>query len=325
MNNPRPKTLSLVIPAYNEEHSLPRLRAALENWLPLQPWTTEAIIIDDGSTDGTNLFLHQWAAEAAWLKVIRLSRNFGHQAALTAGLDHATGEVTVILDADLQDPLEVIPEMVAKYCEGFDVVYGQRTKRQGESGLKRATAWLFYRLMQKLACQNLPPDTGDFRLVSQRCLQTVRSMRETHRFLRGMFSWVGFEQTACPYVRQERSAGQTKYSYRKMFQFACDAIFSFSPFPLRVALIQGILVAGFGLVYGLYSVLRWALVGDTVTGWPSLVVLLCVIGGSILVALGLVGEYISRIYEELKKRPLYIISRKLNINEPDPHQGSLLP
>jgi dolichol-phosphate mannosyltransferase len=228
------------------------------------------------------------------------------------------------LDADLQDPLEVIPEMVAKYCEGFDVVYGQRTKRQGESRLKRVSAWLFYRLMQKLTDQNLPPDTGDFRLVSHRCLQTVRSMRETHRFLRGMFSWVGFNQTACRYVRPERSAGQTKYSYRKMFHFACDAIFSFSPLPLRVALIQGIFVAGLGLIYGLYSVLRWALVGDTVAGWPTLVVLLCVIGGSILAALGLVGEYIGRIYEELKRRPLYIISKRLNVNESDSHQRSLL-
>lgn len=324
MNNPQPKTLSLVIPAYNEESSLPLLRSALENWLPHQPWTTDVIIVDDGSKDGTNLFLQQWASQAGWLKVIGLSRNFGHQAALTAGLDHASGDVVVILDADLQDPLEVIPEMAARYCEGFDIVYGQRTKRQGESRTKRATAWLFYRLMQKLTDQNLPPDTGDFRLVSQRCLQIVRSMRETHRFLRGMFSWVGFNQTACRYVRQERKAGCTKYSYRKMFKFASDAVFSFSPMPLRMVLVQGVFVAGLGLVYGFYSVLRWALVGDTVTGWPSLVVLLCVIGGSVLVALGLVGEYISRIYEELKKRPLYIVSRKLNINEPDPQQGNRL-
>jgi dolichol-phosphate mannosyltransferase len=321
MNNPSPQTLSLVVPAYNEESSLPRLRAALENWLPRQPWKTEVIIIDDGSKDGTNSFLHQWAHDATWLKVISFSRNFGHQAAFTAGLDHATGEATVILDADLQDPLEVIPDMVAKYCEGFDVVYGQRTKRPGESWAKRATAWLFYRLMQKLTDQDIPPDTGDFRLVSQRCLQTVRSMRETHRFLRGMFSWVGFRQTACPYVRQERSAGQTKYSYGKMFKFAFDAIFSFSPLPLRVVLLQGVFVAGFGLLYGLYTVLHWALGGYTVAGWPSLVVLLCVIGGSILIAMGLVGEYISRIYEELKRRPLYIISEKLNINEPDSHPG----
>ncbi len=325
MNNPQPKTLSLVIPAYNEESALPPLRAALESWLPRQPWTIEVIIVDDGSKDRTGLLLHQWANEAAWLKVISFSRNFGHQAALTAGLDHSTGDVTVIMDADLQDPLDVVPEMVAKYCEGFDVVYGQRTKRQGESWTKRTTAWLFYRMMQKLTDQNLPPDTGDFRLVSQRCLQTVRSMRETHRFLRGMFSWVGFKQTACPYVRAEHSAGQTKYSYRKMFEFASDAIFSFSPLPLRAALVQGGLVAGFGLLYGLYTVLRWAFVGDTVTGWPSLVVLLCVIGGSILIALGLVGEYISRIYEELKKRPLYIISSKLNIDASDPHQRSALP
>jgi dolichol-phosphate mannosyltransferase len=311
----RPRTLSLVIPAYNEEESLPELRAALDVWIPAQSWKTNVLLVNDGSQDRTGRFLEEWAGSTSWLAVIHLSRNFGHQAALTAGLDNADGDVVVVIDADLQDPLEVIPTMVEKYCEGFDVVYGRRADRQGESASKRITAWLFYRAMQKLIYKHLPPDAGDFRLVSKRCLKAVLEMREKHRFLRGMFSWAGFAQTSVSYSRQPRKSGTTKYTYRKMMLFAWSAVLSFSPLPLRIILVQGVLVAAFGIGYTIYSVLRWAVVGDTVAGWPTLVSLLGLIGGAILIALGLIGEYISRIYEELKDRPLYIISHTNNLHE----------
>lgn len=283
-----------------------------------QTFRTDVIIINDGSNDITAPFLDEWARDCRWLKVIHFSRNFGHQAAVTAGLDHVAGEVTVIIDADLQDPLDAIPGMIGKYQEGYDVVYGRRIERLGEGIFKKISAWVFYRLMRFLVYKHLPADTGDFRLVSRRCVLAVCSMRETHRFLRGMFSWAGFEQTAYDYVRQKRKAGVTKYPLRKMLLFAWNAVLSFSPLPLRVILLQGLVVAAFGVCYGIYSVLRWALVGDTVAGWPTIVVLLCMIGGSILMALGLVGEYISRIYEELKDRPLYIIAGRRNLEVPDP-------
>lgn len=310
-----PAELSIVIPAFNEEETLPMLRGALSQWRACQPWPVTVIMVNDGSSDGTAAMLEDWAKADAWLRVLHLSRNFGHQAALTAGLDHADGDAVVIIDADLQDPLEAIPGMVAKYSEGFDVVYGQRTDRRGETWSKRATAWLFYWIMQRLVYKHLPRDTGDFRLVSKRCLEAVRAMRETHRFLRGMFSWAGFSQVAYPYVREPRRAGTTKYPFRKMLFFAWNAVLSFSPLPLRLILIQGAMVAGFGAAYSVYSVLRWALVGDTVAGWPTLVALLCLIGGSILIGLGLVGEYVSRVYEEIKGRPLYLIATKTNFHE----------
>jgi len=311
--NISPRSLSLVIPAYEEIAALPALRTALETWVPQQNFQTEVIIVNDGSKDGTAEFLNQWADASPWLHVLHFSRNFGHQAAITAGLDVANTDVTVIIDADLQDPLDAIPGMIKKYEEGFDVVYGKRSERLGEGPFKKITAWFFYRLMQTLVYRDLPSDTGDFRLVSRQCLEAIRSMRETHRFLRGMFSWAGFKQTAYPYVRQQRKAGETKYPFKKMCLFAWNAVISFSPLPLRLILLLGLVVAGFGTLYGVYSTLRWALVGDTVAGWPTLVVLICMIGGSILIALGVMGEYISRIYEELKGRPLYIIAGRRNI------------
>lgn len=315
--NKYPHTLSLVIPAYNEREVIPELRRTLEEWVALQRFQVEIIIIDDGSQDITGALLDEWANTSSYIKIIHFSRNFGHQAAVTAGLDSATGDVTVIIDADLQDPLDAIAGMIDKYQEGYDVVYGQRSERLGESVFKRTTAWIFYRLMRCLIYKHLPADTGDFRLISRRCLLAVRSMRETHRFLRGMFSWAGFEQTAFKYVRQKRKAGATKYPLRKMALFAWNAVLSFSPLPLRLILIQGLAVAAFGMAYGVYSVLRWAFVGDTVAGWPTIVVLLCMLGGSILMALGLVGEYISRIYEELKDRPLYIVASRRNLDGPN--------
>lgn len=305
--------LSLVFPVYNEEDALPRLRESLEGWFSDLGYPCEVILVDDGSADGSLSFLRQWSEADSRIRILSLSRNFGHQIAVTAGLRHTRGDAVVILDADLQDPLEVIPEMVKKYREGYDIVYGQREQRLGETWAKRTTAWIFYRIMRGLVHRQLPPDTGDFRLVSKRCIEALRAMPEGHLFLRGLFAWMGFPQTAVRYIRQPRSAGQTKYSYGRMIAFAANAALSFSPLPIRLIALFGAGLATAGFAYGLYSAARWYLIGDTVAGWPTIVVLLTILGGMNLVCLGIIGEYISRIYEETKRRPLFLVKESINI------------
>lgn len=312
---PPPALLSIVLPAYNEEDVVASLRQRLTAFLQAQPIPIEIIIVDDGSRDGTLRLLLDWAAADRRIKVLGLARNFGHQAALTAGLDAARGEAVVAMDFDLQDPPEVIPEMLAQYQLGYDVIYGRRISREGETGFKRITAWAFYRLMRLLVHPDLPADTGDFRFVSRRCLDAVKQMRETHRFLRGMFAWVGFAQTAVPYQRSARAAGRTKFSLGKMLRFAFTAAISFSPLPLRLGLILGFLVAAFGAGYGLFAffgrLFGWY---EPARGWASLVVLVSLIGGAILISNGILGEYVGRIFEQSKDRPLYIISRSANLD-----------
>src|SRR5579863_5798693 len=220
---PYPRRLSLVIPMYNEESAIPMLRAAVEVFLKELQTDSEVILVNDGSSDATIELILNWALEDQRIKIIQLSRNFGHQMAATAGLDHASGDAVVLIDADLQDPLPVVHQMIEKYCEGYDVAYGQRQKRAGETAFKRATAWLFYRIMKVLVDQELPVDSGDFRLISRRCMDGLRQMRETHRFLRGMTAWVGYPQVAVKYARQPRIAGETKYPWRKMLAFAWTA------------------------------------------------------------------------------------------------------
>jgi dolichol-phosphate mannosyltransferase len=307
-----PRLLSIVIPLYNEEHSLPLLRPRLTAALDALPCdAAEVLFVNDGSADGTLDLLREWASEDSRVDVICLARNFGQQAAITAGLDEARGDAVVVMDGDLQDPPEVIAKMLERYCEGYDVVYGRRAGRAGESWLKRLTAWGFYRLMRKLVYKDLPADTGDFRLISRPCLDALRTMRETHRFMRGMVAWVGFPQTAVEFERPPRSAGQTNYSMRKMLAFAWTAAVSFSPAPLRISLMLGVLLAFFGLGDGVYSVVR-KLTGHAVPGWTSLMVMLCVIGGGVLLSIGILGEYVGRVFEEVKGRPLYVISQRLS-------------
>jgi glycosyltransferase involved in cell wall biosynthesis len=309
----RPGLLSFVIPCYNEEAVLPLLRDELSRFIPTLGLKVEVILVDDGSSDKTLPFLLDWAAQDPAIKVLVLARNFGHQNASTAGLNAATGDVVVLLDADLQDPLEVVHEMVAKYCEGYDVVYGQRLSREGESPFKLFTAWAFYRLMRAFIHPNLPPDTGDFRLISRRCLDAVCSMHEVNRFLRGMVAWVGFLQTRVLYHRKPRAAGSTKYTLWKMLRFASNAIVSFTPLPLRISLVGGFLVAMWGLLYGVYA--AWLTIfypQDAVHGWSSQIIFTCVLGGAILVSNGILGEYIGRCFEELKGRPLYVVAHRVN-------------
>ena len=308
-----PDLLSLVIPLYNEQESLPRLRVQLADFLAGLPFPAEIVIVNDGSSDRSLDFLLEWAAEDPRLRVLNLARNFGHQLAASAGLDHAAGDAIVLMDADLQDPLEVIGEMIEQYRAGYDVVMGKRAKRLGESWFKRLTAWMFYRAMKLLIFRDLEEDVGDFRLISRACLDALSRMREVHRFLRGMVCWVGFPQTSVSYVRNPRVSGETKYPLRKMLRFAWTAAISFSPAPLRLSFALGVIAALGGLGEGVYAVARTMLGLYTVPGWTSLVVVVCLIGGAILMSIGVLGEYVARIYEESKGRPLYIVASYANL------------
>jgi dolichol-phosphate mannosyltransferase len=305
----RPTRLSLVIPLYNEEAMVAPLRDAVEGFARTLPGEIELVLVNDGSSDRTLALLAEWAASDARVKVLHLSRNFGHQIAATAGLDHATGDAVVLLDADLQDPLAVIHQMIGRYCDGYDVVYGQRESRAGESVYKRFTAWMFYRVMRNLVYRELPPDVGDFRLISRQCLDALKQMRETHRFLRGMVAWVGFPQVAVVYDRQRRVAGSTKYPLRKMLAFSWVAATSFSTVPLRLSVIMGAIVGLVGIEEGIRAILAYFLGWYTVPGWTSLTVIVSLIGSAMLVSIGILGEYIAKLYEQSKERPLYIVAR----------------
>ena len=317
-----PRLLSVVIPIYNEEQVIPLLVARLEEVFTDLPCPVEVILVNDGSSDGSILQLRDLALRDSRFRVLCFARNFGHQAAATAGLDVARGDAVVLMDADLQDPPELVLEMLVEYRKGYDVVYAQRVRRDGETFFKRWSAWLFYRLMRQLVYKDLPPDAGDFRLVSRRCLQALKSMRETHRFLRGMVSWVGFPQTAVPFVRKPRAAGETKYPFRKMLTFAWVAALSFSPAALRVSFLMGGLLFGVGILYGIYSVGRIILGLYVVRGWASLILINLLTSGAVMIAIGVLGEYVARIFEENKGRPLYVISERFNV-EPEAWPASV--
>lgn len=315
-----PSLLSIIIPCYNEEEVVPLLKKELDHFFATLSCPVELVLVNDGSRDRTLFLLDEWAKADDRVRLLGFARNFGHQTAVTAGLDVAKGDAVVIMDADLQDPPRVVHEMLSKYREGYDVVYGQREERAGESTFKRLTAWAFYRLMKKLVHPDLPVDAGDFRLISRECLDALQRMRETHRFLRGMVAWVGFSQTAVLYKRDARAAGETKYPLRKMLTFAWTAALSFSPLPLRVSLLLGVLTALVGFAAGIYAIgvafLHFFFNNLGITynaGWASIMTLLCLVGGSILIGIGILGEYVARIYDEIKARPLYLVSYRRNV------------
>jgi len=314
---PLPRLLSIVVTVYNEEEALPFLRQRLGAFLNTLPCLAEVILVNDGSSDQSLGVLVDWAQQDSRVRVLNLARNFGHQAAATAGLDQANGGAIVLIDADLQDPPEVIAQMLDEYCKGYDVVYGQRVSRAGETAFKRATAWGFYRIMRTLIHPDLPADVGDFRLVSRKCLNALLSMRETHRFLRGMVAWVGFPQAFVPYARDSRVAGTTKYPLRKMLQFAWTAAVSFSPTPLRLSFALGVLIAGVGVLEAINAIARIMLGLFVVPGWTSLLVVNCLVGGSILISIGVLGEYVGRIFEASKDRPLYVIASQISKSQPE--------
>ena len=270
------------------------------------------IAVNDGSLDRTINILVDWCKADSRIKVLNLSRNFGHQYASTAGIDHASGDAIVLMDADLQDPLEVVHQMVEQYRNGYDVVCGQRVARAGEGSFKKFTAWFFYRGMRVFFLKSLPPDVGDFRLMSRRCIDSLGAMRELHRFLRGMVAWVGYPQICVPYERQARAAGETKYPLRKMIRLAWTAAVSFSALPLRISFFG----AGIMTIVAIEEAIR-ALIehfsGKTVPGWTSLMVVLCLSNAALMVAVGILGEYVGRIYEEGKGRPLYLVSDSWNL------------
>ena len=299
---------SIVIPVCNEEQSLPELCARLQTLGSQLDGDMEVILVDDGSRDASYSLMQEMNERDPRFKAVRLSRNFGHQIAITAGLDIASGRAVVVMDADLQDPPEVIVEMAAKWREGYEVVYALRAQRTGESVFKRLTAAAFYRTLQRLTDIEAPIDVGDFRLVDRRALEAFRAMRENNRYVRGMFSWIGFRQTGVRYERAERYAGTTKFPTRRMLQFAIDAIVSFSNVPLRLALNLGFLLAGLSFLAGLAAVVAKVTDAFLVPGWASLVVAICFLGGIQLMILGVMGEYIARIYDEVKNRPLYVVA-----------------
>jgi len=309
--------VSVIVPCFNEEalivESHRRLKAVLDDIAS----DHEIIFIDDGSRDGTLDLLRKIQASDPAVRVIALSRNFGHQLAVTAGLDCADGNAVVIIDADLQDPPEVIAEMLASWREGNDVVYGLRTGRDGESFFKLFTAKYFYRFLQAISDVPIPKDTGDFRLMDRRVVEAVKAMPERDRFLRGMVAWTGFQQVALPYHRAPRAAGSTKYSLFRMLRFATDGILSFSAAPLRLAIWLGLATVGLA-VMGIFYAVGMRLFTETwVTGWTLGFVAMLFIGGVQLVVLGIIGEYVGRIYGEAKGRPLYLIARRWGFPDGD--------
>jgi glycosyltransferase involved in cell wall biosynthesis len=302
-------TLSVVVPAYNEQDVLPEFHRRLSAVLDGIDGTAEVVYVNDGSHDGTLDLMQGLRAADARVSVVDLSRNFGKEIALTAGLDHARGDAVVVIDADLQDPPELIPELVRWWREGFDVVYAKRTAREGETVLKRATAHAFYRVIQRMSRVRIPEDTGDFRLMSRRAVQALGQLREQHRFMKGLFAWIGFPQKAVPYRRDPRFAGETKWNYWKLWNFALEGITSFSTVPLKISTYVGLLVAMLAFLYALFVIYKTLVFGDPVRGYPSLMVVVLFLGGIQLVAIGVLGEYLGRMFDEAKQRPLYFVNR----------------
>jgi glycosyltransferase involved in cell wall biosynthesis len=299
---------SIVVPMFNEEDGVRELHRRLSLVMDrLGTW--EAICVNDGSRDATLLELQALHAVDPRIAIVNLSRNFGKEIATTAGLDHARGAAVIVIDADLQDPPEVIPELVAGWRAGYDMVYAQRRARAGETWMKRATAAWFYRLMEHLGRVQMPRNTGDFRLMSRRVVDALQQMREQHRFMKGLFAWVGFPSLAVPYDRAARHAGTTKWGYWKLWNLALEGITSFTVMPLKVATYLGLVVALLSVAYGMVIVAKTIFLGNSVAGYPSLVTIVLFLGGAQLMTLGVIGEYLGRIFNETKQRPLYFVER----------------
>jgi glycosyltransferase involved in cell wall biosynthesis len=300
---------SIVVPVFNEETVLAILLKRLDALMAALDAPAETIFVDDGSTDCSSIVLHARAKDDPRYRYIRLTRNFGHQIAITAGMDAASGAAVIVMDADLQDPPEVVQEMIARWKQGYDVVYARRVSRDGESAFKRWTAASFYKLLSRLSSVDIPQDVGDFRLVDRRVLDAFRAMPEQDRFVRGMFAWLGFRQTAVEFHRPARAAGVTKYPFWKMLRLAVNAVIGFSDAPLKLAIWLGLAVSAFALCYGLYAIEQY-LTNETVTGWTSTIVIVSFLSGTNLLMTGIMGLYIGRIHAEVKRRPLYIVDQR---------------
>lgn len=314
----RPK-LSLILPVFNEEAVIPELGRRLAEFLGPLDVSHEVVFVNDGSKDRSRELLTQLCQANTNYKLVSFSRNFGHQLAITAGVDYARGDAVVVMDADLQDPPEVVRSMLEKFQEGYDVVYAVRRRREGETLFKRATAALYYRLLRKMVGVPIPVDAGDFRLMSRKVVLAMRALQETHRFVRGMVCWVGFKQIAVYYDRPNRFAGETHYPFRKMVRFAIDGITSFSVVPLRLATWLG---GAAGVIA--ITVAAWAtysqIIGNALPGWTTLMIAVSLASCAQLLMIGILGEYVGRIYEEVKRRPLYIVEDEVNTSR-DGNEG----
>ncbi|MGJ4788829.1 glycosyltransferase [Leptospira koniambonensis] len=312
----KPPLLSLVIPVYNEEKTIPELVKRLRGLLTILKEKhrfgkedTEILFVNDGSRDGTFDVLKKFCESEPGFFLLNLSRNYGHQLAITAGIDTARGETVAVMDGDLQDPPEFVADLYAKMSEGYDVVYARRKKREGESFFKLITAHVFYRILKKLTRFEIPIDTGDFRIMSRRVTNVLVSMKEQHRYIRGLIAWIGFRQTGLEYDRDERFDGETKFSVSKMLKFALDGITSFSSAPLKFSSYLGFTSAFFGALYTIYILYLKLFTDNTIQGWTSVMIVALVLGGIQLIALGMIGEYLSRVHDQSKNRPLYVIEK----------------
>jgi len=317
---------SIVIPIYNEEESLPALVDRLRKVMGQLDGAAEVVFVDDGSKDASYQLMVGVNAADPRFKIVQLSRNFGHQIAITAGLDVASGQAVIVMDADLQDPPEVIPQLAARWREGYDVVYAVRERRDGETLFKRTTASLFYAAQRRLADVDQTVEVGDFRLIDRRALDAFLQMRERNRYVRGMFSWIGFRQTAVPYTRASRAAGRTKYPLHKMTRLALDGFIGFSTAPLRFALTAGVFMAVGAVVYGIVLIAMKLAGVSLVSGYASLLVTITFLSGVQLIVIGMVGQYVARIYDEARARPLYLVREARGFGQDSqPPEASLWP
>lgn len=303
--------ISIVVPAFNEEAVLPQFHQTIAQVLSELPFDFEIVYINDGSSDNTLGIINELRQADKQVTLIDLSRNFGKEIALTAGLQKAAGDAVIVIDADLQDPPELIPDLIREWQNGYDVVYAQRTHRKGESLFKRTTAHFFYRIIQRISKIAIPEDTGDFRILSRRAVNALNTFGEQHRFMKGLFAWIGYSQKAVHYQRDPRHAGETKWNYWKLWNFALDGITSFTTAPLKISTYLGLFTAASAFVYGIYMVIETLIYGNPVPGYPSLIVIILILGGVQLVAIGILGEYLGRIFNETKRRPLYFINEYL--------------
>ncbi|MEZ8100369.1 glycosyltransferase family 2 protein [Vibrio bivalvicida] len=302
-----PITLSVIVPYFNEQDVLPELHSRLTSVLERLPDSSEIIYIDDGSTDRSLSVVESFISRSSSIQSVALSRNFGKEAALSAGLEHCNGLAVILVDADLQDPPELIPQMLDKWREGYDVVNMQRAERLGETWFKRKSAAAFYRILNSMVKSNIPENVGDFRLLSREVVDHINRLPERNRYMKGIFAWPGFKQATIQFKRDARFCGETKWNYLKLIGLAVDGITSFSIRPLRIATFLGCLIAGGAFIYGVMIVVKTLLFGDPVTGYPSMMVVQLALGGIQLLSIGVLGEYIGRIFIETKQRPLYLV------------------